>query len=71
MALIFHFFYMNLFRSYTFSWWQMGIIKLTLLAIGVSIGVQWESFFEMYHVFIWSIAIVGSLYGIYISLRQL
>jgi len=35
---------MKLFGSYTYTWWQMGIFKLSLLAIGVIGGAYFSSF---------------------------
>lgn len=62
---------MNIFKSYTFSWWEMGIFKLALLAIGISVGIYWQSFFVEYIEVIWSIAILASIYSMYIAIRQI
>jgi uncharacterized membrane protein len=35
---------MKLFGSYTYTWWQMGIFKLALLAIGMIGGAYLASF---------------------------
>ncbi|MBP9779263.1 hypothetical protein KBD33_01415 [Candidatus Gracilibacteria bacterium] len=58
-------------KTYTFSWWQMGIIKLALLTIGISIGIYWESFFINYIEYIWGIAGIATTYSLYISIKQL
>lgn len=29
---------MRIFRSYTYTWWQMAIVKLALLALGMILG---------------------------------
>ena len=62
---------MNIFKSYTFSWWEMGIFKLALMAIGISIGIYWQSFFIQYIEVIWGIAILASIYSMYIAIRQI
>ena len=36
---------MNLFHSYTFTWWQVGILKLTVLCVGLAAGAYWSAFF--------------------------
>ena len=62
---------MNIFKSYTFSWWEMGVFKLALIAIGISVGIYWQSFFIQYIEVIWGIAILASIYSMYIAIRQI
>lgn len=61
---------MNLFKSYTYAWWQIGIFKLALLAIGVAIGAYWSEFFGANLAVLIIIAIVTSAYTMYVSLKQ-
>jgi len=61
---------MNIFKNYTFSWWQVGIFKLSVLAFGVSIGAYWSSFFSQYITLLIVIAVVSGLYIGYISLKK-
>jgi hypothetical protein len=28
----------TLFKSFTFAWWQLGLLKLSLLSLGVAVG---------------------------------
>ncbi len=59
---------MKLFGSYTYTWWQMGVFKLALLAIGMIAGAYLASFvINALWVFI-AIAVVSSAYIIAISL---
>lgn len=58
---------MNPFRSYTYTWWQMGIFKFALLAIGVIVGAYLSSFvLGAVWVFI-TIAVIGSAYMMVVS----
>ena len=59
------------FKSYTFTWWQIGIFKLALLAIGIAIGSYWHIFFRAYLVPLIIIAIIASVYIMFVSLKQL
>ena len=34
----------NLFSSYTYTWWQMGVFKISLLSIGLIAGAYLSSF---------------------------
>jgi hypothetical protein len=59
---------MRLFGSYTYTWWQMGVFKLALLAIGMIGGAYLATFvLNALWVFI-AIAVVASAYIIAISL---
>lgn len=61
---------MNIFKGKILKWWQVSILKLSLLSIGIAIGAQWNNFFAPY---IALLAIIGVLLGIYIAsiwLRQ-
>ena len=60
----------NLFKNYTFTWWQIGVFKLALLAIGVVIGAYWYEFWNSYLTALIVIAVVTSSYIMYISLKQ-
>jgi hypothetical protein len=36
---------LNIFKTFTLKWWQAGLFKLGLLALGVAIGSYWTVFF--------------------------
>lgn len=61
---------MTLFKSYTFTWWQLGIFKLALLAFGVAAGAYWHEFFAAYLGALLFVAIAAALYTWYIALSQ-
>jgi len=61
---------MNPFKSYTLTWWQIGIFKLALLAIGVAIGVHWHNILAGSLVVLIVIAVVASGYTMYVVLKQ-
>ncbi|MCQ6963606.1 hypothetical protein PV02_11065 [Methanolobus chelungpuianus] len=61
---------MQPFQSYTFTWWQIGMFKLALLAIGVAVGAYWDDFFSRYLIALIAIAVITSAYIAYISLKQ-
>ncbi len=39
---------MNVFKTFTLQWWQAGLFKLGLLALGVALGVYCHDFFSGY-----------------------
>jgi hypothetical protein len=57
-------------KSYTFSWWQMGVFKLALLAAGVAIGAYWHGFFGANLTVLIVIAVIAGGYISYVSLKQ-
>ena len=58
----------KLFGSYTYTWWQMGVFKLSLLSLGLIIGAYLASFvMSALWVFV-LIAVLASSYIIAISL---
>lgn len=61
---------MNPFKSYAFTWWQIGILKLALLAMGCAIGAYWHEFFGSIMTVLIVIAVASSIYMVYVTLRQ-
>jgi hypothetical protein len=59
---------MNLFRAYTYTWWQMGVFKLSLLAIGMIAGAHLASVVLAWLWLFIAIAVVASVYVVVISL---
>jgi len=55
---------MNIFRDYSFTWWQVGIFKLALLALGVAIGSYFSDTFLPYFSLL---IILGLAFGGYIA----
>ncbi|MFZ2149620.1 MAG: hypothetical protein WAV15_00450 [Minisyncoccia bacterium] len=61
---------MKIFKNYTYSWWQIGIFKLALLAIGVAIGAFWGEIFFRYSFILAVIGVILAIYIIVVSLKQ-
>ena len=55
---------MKILRNYTFTWKQMSLFKVCLLAIGIAIGAYWSQFFLPY---VTSLIIVGIATGLYLT----
>jgi hypothetical protein len=39
---------MNIFKNFTLTWWQGGLFKWGMLALGIAIGATWSGFFAGY-----------------------
>lgn len=61
---------MSIFKDYTFKWWQIGLLKLTLLLFGIAIGASWQAAFLPYVTALVAFGIILSLYLIYISFKK-
>ena len=61
---------MNLFKSYTYTWKQIGIFKLSLLAIGMILGAYFADFVKGNLVIFVVIAVAATTFIMYISVRQ-
>jgi len=59
---------MKIFKNYTYSWWQIGLLKLALLCFGVAIGAYWHEVFSGY---ITILIVAGIILGIYIGFISL
>ena len=55
---------MNIFRNYTLTWWQVGLLKLALLSLGIAIGSYCQATFLPY---VTALAVLGLVLGAYIA----
>ena len=55
---------MNIFKSTTFTWWQVGLFKGAMLCIGISIGVAWSDVFRPY---VSALLVAGLLLSVYLT----
>ncbi|MDP3763575.1 MAG: hypothetical protein Q8Q92_02910 [bacterium] len=55
---------MNIFRDYTFTWWQAGILKVSVVCIGIAIGTNWPQVFAPYTTLL---IVIGVVLGIYLA----
>jgi len=53
----------KLFGSYTYTWWQMGVFKLSLLSIGLILGAYLASFVMSA---LWALVVIAALSTAYI-----
>lgn len=61
---------MNLFKSFTLSWWQTGMLKFSLFAIGLAIGSHWASVVAPYAVPLFIVGFFAGLYLLVVWFRQ-
>ena len=61
---------MSLFKTFTLKWWQAGMFKVGLLAVGVMIGTYFHEIFAGYLLTILVIAVVSLAYVTYVWWKQ-
>jgi len=61
---------MNLFKSGTLTWWQVGALKLSLLCIGIAIGAHWSEIFVSYFVVLLALGLALGFYVAYVWFGQ-
>ena len=61
---------MKIFKQHTYQWWEMGILKLSLLLLGITIGAYWQQAFLPYIAILAGAGVLLGLYMMYISARQ-
>jgi ABC-type arginine transport system permease subunit len=61
---------MNLFKAFTLTWWQAGIFKAGMLALGIVIGAYWQEIFGGYLPLLITLAAVSLAYVSYVWWRQ-
>jgi hypothetical protein len=62
---------MTLFRSVTFTWWQVGLLKMSLLSLGVVVGSTWPDLFVGWRDLLAILFVVPAFYLTYLWFRQL
>jgi len=61
---------MKLFKTILMNWREIGLIKFTMLFVGIAIGSTWSSVFASYALIIFTIAIVMGLYSLFSWLKK-
>ncbi|HXZ68401.1 MAG TPA: hypothetical protein VEH07_07430 [Alphaproteobacteria bacterium] len=61
---------MNLFKTFALTWWQTGLFKLGMLALGIVIGAFWHDVFSQYYAVLLIIAAISLSYVTYVWFRQ-
>ena len=61
---------MNIFKDYKLNWWQVGLFKLSLLSLGIIIGVYFTDSFLGLVPLLWILFLVPGIYLLYVWFKQ-
>jgi hypothetical protein len=56
---------MGSFRTYTVTWWQVGLVKVSLIALGILIGSAWHEFFGRWIAIVWTVFLLTAASRVY------
>jgi len=64
---------MHPFKDYSFSWWQLGLLKISMIAAGILIGVYLTDWFSKNSVVIllWILFILPVIYLAVVGFKQI
>jgi hypothetical protein len=62
---------MKFFKSFTFAWWQLSLLKLSMAALGLAVGSTWPGVFAGWRDLLLILFAVPAFYVSYVWLKQL
>jgi len=60
---------MNPFKSYTLTWWQVSLLKLSMLSLGLVVGATWPEAFVTWTVLLWILFAIPAAYLTFVVFR--
>jgi hypothetical protein len=61
---------MNILKTFTLKWWQGGLLKWGMLALGVAIGAYWHDLFIGYLLYLIVFAVISLAYITYVWAKK-
>jgi len=61
----------KIFRSYTFAWWQLSLLKISVLALGLAVGSTWPDLFAGWRELLLVLFVAPAFYVSYVWIEQL
>lgn len=60
---------MKIFRTRTFTWWEIGVLKVCLISLGILLGLYFYNYLTGLIFLWWVLFILGALYFLFRLLR--
>lgn len=61
---------MTFFKDFTFAWWQLSLLKLSMLALGLAVGSTWPGVFATWRNLLVILFVGPAFYVSYVWLKQ-
>ena len=61
----------DMFRDYTMRWWQVSLLKVSMVAFGLAVGATWPGAFEGWLLWLWLIFLLPAAYLSYVFYPQM
>ena len=61
---------LNIFKTFTLKWWQVGLFKWSILAFGIVVGATWPDVFTMWRAALLIVFILPTIYISWIWWKQ-
>lgn len=55
---------MNIFRTWTFKWWEVSLLKISLISLGIILGLYFNDYLIGLKWLWWFLFIITSIYFI-------
>jgi hypothetical protein len=62
---------MYLFKDYTLRWWQVSLLKISMVAFGLAVGATWPGAFAGWIGLLWVLFIVPAVSLTFITFKQI
>ncbi len=62
---------MNPFQSFTLTWWQAGLLKLSMASLGLAVDSSWPEVFAGWRYLLLALFVVPAFYVTYVWLKQI
>jgi hypothetical protein len=62
---------MNPFKSFELTWWQAGLLKVSMLCLGLAVGSTWPGAFAGWREVLLVLFVVPAFYLSYVALKQM
>ena len=61
---------LNIFKSFTFTWWVAALFKVGMLSVGILLGGYFPKIFKNFKAVLWAIAAFSLIYVTAVWLKQ-
>ena len=62
---------MTFFKSFTFTWWQLSLLKLSVVALGLAAGSTWPEVFSGWRNLLLTLFVAPAFYVSHVWVKQL